>query len=98
MRKIKMGLMAMAAITGIGSAFAFNHPHKVAGATYYGYRINSTTVGWATSPPQFTNCQSDSQALACTITSTAPQATVLATTNEYPPSTGEKSHVGDLYK
>jgi hypothetical protein len=82
MKKIRMGLMAMAAITGVGSALAFNAPKKVFGATYYAYIDGSGTQRWSSSVP-VGSCGASSS-VACTITSTTAPATVLATTNGFP--------------
>jgi hypothetical protein len=90
-----MGLMAMAAIAGVGNAFAFNLPKKVTGATYYSYRVDSSHIGWTSTRPPGTSCQAASN-LACTITSTADPSVVEATTNAFPPDTGSKSHLNDI--
>ena len=83
MKKIRMGLMALAAVSGIGSAFAFNTPKKHFGTTYRAYIDAGGTQRWALNPPANYSCQSSST-VACTITSTSPQADVLATTNGFP--------------
>jgi len=82
MKKIRMGLMAFAAVTGIGSAFAFNAPKKQIGTTYYASLSGSNQV-WSLTPPSGKSCQSGNT-VACTITSTSPQADVLATQNDFP--------------
>lgn len=81
MKKLRMGLMALAAVSGIGSAFAFNAPKKHFGATYYSY-LDSGVQKWSTSQPAGM-CR-DGNTVACTITSTSPQADVLAKTNGFP--------------
>jgi len=96
MKKIRMGFIALAAVAGIGNAFAFNH-HKTAGATYFGVKSGSNFT-WSTSRPHGVTCQAESGAIACTITSTAPQATVLATQNALPPNSNIKNgSAGDVY-
>jgi Family of unknown function (DUF6520) len=71
MKKIRMGLIALAAITGIGGAFAANHPAKRMGTLYYAKKNGTNSFQWVTNrPPQPTyHCNSGLQA-ACTITST----------------------------
>lgn len=82
MKKIRIGLMAIAALTGISGAFAFNSPKKVVGTTYYGYKDANGDARWATTPPAFTNCGATDNALACTITSTSTNVTNLV--NQFP--------------
>jgi len=63
-----MGLIALATIAGIGGAFAFNHPAKQSGTTYYAHKDSDGHVRWYTSVSGI--CSSYSS-LACTITSTS---------------------------
>jgi len=97
-----MGFMALATIASVGGALAFNHPHKVVGITYYGYRDASTGDNrWALTPPSETNCSADFSAhkIACTITSTTDQATVLATTNAFPANyTIQNASANEIYR
>jgi len=98
MKKFRMGLMALAAISGIGGAFAFNAPKKHFGATYYAYIDPSGVQRWTASPPANYSCQSTSN-VACTITSTTAPATVLATTNGFPANhTTQNSSDNKVYK
>ena len=98
MKKIKMGLLAFAALTGMSSAFAINHPKKVAGTTYYGI-LSGTDAKWTLNRPERLSCGSDEHAIACTITSTAPQADVLSTVNALPPqSTVQHNSGGEIFK
>lgn len=68
MKKIKMGLIALATLAGIGGAFAFNHPTKQSGTIYYAHKDSDGHVRWYTSP---TGRCSAYSSLACTITSTS---------------------------
>jgi hypothetical protein len=95
MKKVRMGFIALAALAGIGNAFAFNH-HKTSGATYYGVKSGSNFV-WETSRPHGESCQSETNAIACTITSTASPAVVLATQNALPPNSNIQSGAGSAY-
>ncbi len=98
MKKIRMGFIALAALAGIGNAFAFNH-HKVTGATYYGFKDGSGNARWATTPPSHESCQSDAVAIACTITSTASPSVVEGTVNALPPDSNiQNNSEGKLYK
>lgn len=92
-----MGFVALAALAGIGNAYAFNH-HKPAGATYFGYKDSSGNARWELSPQPRTSCASDPAGIACTITSTASQSVVLGTVNALPPSSNIKGGAGDMYK
>jgi uncharacterized protein YxeA len=68
MKKIKMGLFALAAFAGIGGAFAFTHKPHYSGTIYYAHKDTDGHVRWKTS--QSGSC-SPYSALACTITSTS---------------------------
>ncbi len=93
-----MGLIALATVTGIGGAFALNHPKKVSGTTYYGYK-SGTDAKWSLTPPARTSCQADASAIACTITSTASQSVVLGTVNALPPNSNiQNGSAGEFYK
>jgi len=99
MKKIRMGLIALTALTGVGSAFAFNLPKKHANPEYYAIKVNSTTLGWTDVRPA-QSCHNDPLAtnLACTITSSTAPATVLATTNAYPADHGSETGFNQLHK
>ncbi len=75
MKKIRMGLIAFAAIAGVGGAYATSHKtHFHAGTLYYSQKINSTQSVWRDVQPT-TSCQPS--ALDCTITSTSADVTSL---------------------
>jgi hypothetical protein len=97
MKKIRMGFIALAALAGIGNAYAFNH-HKAAGTTYFGYKDASGNARWELAPQAHTSCNTDAVGIACTITSTASQSVVLATENALPPNSNIQGHPGELYK
>lgn len=68
MKRIKMGIIALATIVGIGGAFAFNQPPKRTGTLYFGVGTPSN-FQWFRSPSG--DCGgSNIQNAACTITST----------------------------
>lgn len=76
MKKFRMALVAFAAITGIGGAFATSHKNHLRGGTfYYSQKINATQSVWKAVQPS-TPCQASS--LDCTITSTSSNVTSLA--------------------
>jgi uncharacterized protein YceK len=77
MKKLKIGLMAIVALTGAGSAFAFNHPKAHAGTKYYAVRVSAgiNHSRWTATQPDG-SCNNAS-ALACTITSTSTGVTSL---------------------
>lgn len=76
MKKIRMGLIAFAAIAGVGGAYATSHKtHFHAGTLYYAQKINSTQSVWREVKPG-NPCASTSD-LACTITSTSSNVTSL---------------------
>ena len=75
MKKIRMGLIAFAAIAGVGGAYATSHKTRLhAGTVYYSQKINSTQSVWRDVQPT-TACQPS--ALDCTITSTSANVTSL---------------------
>lgn len=94
MKRIKMGIMALAAITGIGGAFAFNYPHKAAGTLYYG-QGTASSFRWVAVQPS-TSCVDKSADGACTITSTY-DVTGAAFNNELPPGAHIQNGSGALY-
>ncbi|AYL94213.1 hypothetical protein HYN43_002400 [Mucilaginibacter celer] len=69
MKKIRIGLMAIAALSGMGSAYAINHPKKTQGLLYYGRITSAGHFDWFTSAPPGCNATTTPNA-ACTITST----------------------------
>lgn len=99
MKKIRMGLIALSALTGVGSAFAFNLPKKHFNPQYYAIKVDANTLGWTNVRPA-QSCHADPLAngLACTITSATPQATVLNTTNAYPADHGSETGFDQLHK
>jgi hypothetical protein len=84
MKRIKMGIIALAAITGIGGAFAFSpKPLRADSMVYYGFRDSNGDGKWTLTPPSGASCQ-EGNSIACTITSTSDQTTVLGLTNAFP--------------
>ncbi len=76
MKSIRLALVALAAISGIGGAFASSHKKPAGGTTYYAHKISATQSVWVASKPGgLCNQSSD---LACTITSTSSNVTSLA--------------------
>ncbi len=67
MKKVKMGLMAFAALTGIGSALAFSPKTTKNLTTYYALKSGSSFV-WVTSPPAHKSCSNTAINVTCTIT------------------------------
>ncbi|WP_345955211.1 hypothetical protein [Mucilaginibacter sp. PAMB04168] len=80
MKKIRMGFIALAAIAGVGGAYATSHKTRLTGTVYYSQKINSTQSVWRAVQPG-TACQPS--ALDCTITSTSANVTSLPP-NTYP--------------
>lgn len=76
-----MGLIALAAISGMSSAFAFNAPKHTVGTRYYGYKDAAGNARW-TATTLTNDCSADPKAKACTITSTSSNVTTLA--NAFP--------------
>lgn len=76
MKKIRIGLMALAALTGISGAFAFSPKANL--TTYYAQVTGPGTFHWSTTKPD-TICSPDgSVVVACTIvTNTAPTDNIL---------------------
>jgi hypothetical protein len=75
MKSIRLALVALAAISGIGGAFASSHKKPVGGTTYYAKKSGSQSVWVASKPGGLCN---QASALACTITSTSSNVTSLA--------------------
>lgn len=74
MKKVKMGLMAIVAITGIGAGFAFSPKTPKDATTYYAVKSGSSFV-WQTTDPslQGLSCQPTQISVLCTIvTNNAP--------------------------
>jgi hypothetical protein len=79
MKKVKMALMGLAAISSIGGAFAFSPKAKKNATTYYAVKTVSG-FHWQTNPPDPNqlSCQSTNNAGICSIvTSTAPTDNVI---------------------
>jgi hypothetical protein len=95
MKKIRMGFIALAALTGLGGAFAFTPKHHAVGAIYYGYKDANGNARWTVNQPT-DNCLSDPKGLACTITSTSSGVTSLV--NQFPAQHTIVNGAGDLYK
>lgn len=68
MKKIKTALFALAALGGIGGAFAAGHRKPHSGTIYYAQKGSNGHVTWVTSPSG--RCLPYTS-LACTITSTS---------------------------
>jgi len=66
MKKLKMGFMALAALTSIGGAFAFTPKTHKNDITYYAQKNGSSFV-WVTSKPS-SHCLSTTLAATCSIT------------------------------
>jgi hypothetical protein len=72
MKRIKMGLMALAAISSIGGAFAFTTRTHKPPVSYY---AEKTMSGWdfhAGTPPSNLHCQPAASGICTIITSTTP--------------------------
>ena len=93
MKKIRMGLMALAALSGVGGALAFTP--KNAGTVYYGYKDASGNARWSASQPA-SDCQPDAKGLACTITSTSSNVTSLQ--NQFPAQHTVIAGAGAMYE
>lgn len=85
MKRIKIGLLALAAVVGVGTAVAVNAKAKLVGITYYGVLGTDNKVRWTkVKPPVSKQCLPFNR-LACTITSTSPEAAVLSAVDVFPP-------------
>ncbi len=59
MKKVRMGLMALAAISSIGVAFAFSPKANTNLNTYYAVRVGTTNNWtWQDTPPAHKSCSS----------------------------------------
>jgi hypothetical protein len=100
MKHVKIGLYALASIIGVSGVFAFTQkPHTAGGTIYYGY-LNSidNKVHWTLNEPIDLFCQ-PGRTLACTITSTTAQSTVLNTVDAFPAQhTVLNSSSGNIYQ
>lgn len=85
MKRFRIALLAVAAFAGIGTAVAVNAKAKVAGQIYYGVLGTDGKVRWSKTQPSPTSklCLPFNK-LACTITSTRPEAEVLALVDAFP--------------
>ena len=79
MKSIRLALVALAAISGIGGAFASSHKKPAGGTTYYAKQSGSEII-WVTTKPN--SLCSGSSNVACTITSTS--ANVTSLNNQFP--------------
>lgn len=70
MKRIKMGLMALSAITSIGTAFASSPVAKHNANTYYAIKTGSGTFNWTLNNPGLMrkNCLPTATAAVCSIT------------------------------
>jgi uncharacterized protein YceK len=98
MKKLKIGLMAMVSITGIGSAFAFNAPKHQAGTTYYAIQTSGTHARWTAVQPSGPGvaCNVPTSKLNCTITSTSSGVTSLPD-DTYPAQFSKTNPSQDAY-
>ncbi len=67
MNKFRMAIMAVAAISSVGGAFAFSPSAKKNATTYYAQKSGSSFI-WVTSQPQRLKCSSTTMNATCTIT------------------------------
>jgi hypothetical protein len=72
MKRVKMAIMALSAITSIGSAFAFSPATKHNATTYYALKTGQKTFRWTTQQPNALSCQSTVATAVCTIATTTP--------------------------
>jgi hypothetical protein len=80
MKKIKMAVMAIAAISSVGSAFAFSSAPKRAATTYYAIpNPNGEGFVWTTlqPSPNEATCQPAATGVCTIVTSTAPTDNVV---------------------
>lgn len=61
-----MGLMALAAISSIGGAFAFSPKAHRTLNTYYANKVGSDII-WETAPPAHKSCSNTSLNFSCTV-------------------------------
>ena len=82
MKKIKMAMMALAAVSSIGGAFAFSPAAKPNANTYYAIRTGQNTFHWTltTPDPDLLTCVQNLPAVCAISTATAPQD------NQVPPA------------
>lgn len=72
MKRLKMTLMAFAAISSIGTSFAFNHNFKRNATIYYAIKSGTSFI-WSTSVPRSVRCIATVLNSTCTIvTNTVP--------------------------
>lgn len=90
-----MGLMAIAALTGVSAAFAFTPKQHFTGTTYYGYKDSNGDARWTLNQPNGV-CDSDPKAKACTITSTSSGVTSLV--NSFPAQNTIVNGAGSMYQ
>jgi hypothetical protein len=68
MKKLKMAVMAFAAISSIGSAFAFSPAAKRNAVTYYAIQNGAGHFAWTSTQPRGLKCSSTSVNAICSIT------------------------------
>ncbi|QEM07209.1 hypothetical protein DIU31_028295 [Mucilaginibacter rubeus] len=85
MKKIKMGLMALAAVSSIGSAFAFSPTAKPNALTYYAVSTENpsqpNSFFWTTTQPADKDCTAGSVGICTIVTNTAPTNNVVPSTH-----------------
>jgi len=82
MKKVKMAVMALAAVSSIGSAFAFSPAAKTNATTYYAVKQGSSFV-WTSTQPRSLSCKATTMDAVCSIiTSTPPQDGVVPANHE----------------
>lgn len=67
MKTVKLAMMALAALSSIGTAFAFSPAAKKNATTYYAVKSGSSFV-WQTQQPSRLNCSPTAMSATCTIT------------------------------
>lgn len=83
MKRIKMGLMALAAVSSIGSAFAFSPAARPNATTYYSIKTSAGHFRWtATEPASTLRCDDTSVRANCTIVTAAKPANDVLPTNQ----------------
>lgn len=97
MKNVKLGLIALASIFGVGSAFT--NAHHFNGTTYYAVTDHAGGFTWTTTDPRIANpalsCQTATKAFCTivTINGYQPQANVTPTSSQATDVTGFKSFI-----
>lgn len=81
---MKLLLVALAALAGIGFGVGVNAKGQVAGVVYYGYLDDTKKVRWTKFRPSIPRTCKLDFGFACTITSTQPELQVLTLVNQFP--------------